>query len=80
MSAALREMVSLLEQLLSERASHHRAAVSIYSVAEVLAGQADPGSLPVLELPFVDVVPLVHNLLANSAFVLQHELAVGQGI
>ncbi len=47
-SAALREMVSLLKQLLPECAGHHRAAVSIYSVGEVLAGQADPGSLPVL--------------------------------
>ena len=70
MSAALGEVVSLLEQLLPELAGHHRAAVSIHSVGEVLAGEADPGSLPALKLTWIDAVPLVHSTLADSRFVL----------
>lgn len=78
MSAALSEVVALLEQLLSELAGHHRAAVSIHSVGEVLVGEADSGSLPVLKLTFINIAPLAHDPLMNSTPALMHELACGQ--
>ena len=61
MSAALGEMFALPEQLLPEVAGHHRSAVTIHPISEVLAGETDPGPLPVLKLPWVDVLPLVHS-------------------
>ena len=60
MLAALGEVVSLQEQLLSELAGHHRPVVSIHSLGEVLAGEPDSGPLPVLKLYSMNVVPLVH--------------------
>ena len=62
MPASLGQVVTLLEQLLSELAGHHRSAVSVHSVSEVLAREADPCSFPVLKLFFVDVLPFVHTL------------------
>ena len=71
-------MVSLLELLLSELAGHHRSAGRIHSIGEVLAGQANPSPLPVLKLTCVDVIPLVHDPLANGTDVLMHPMARGQ--
>ena len=73
-------MVSLLELLLSELAGHHRSAGGIHSIGEVLAGQANPSPLPVLKLTGVDVLPLVHNPLADGTDVLIHPVARGQAL
>ena len=62
-SAALGQMISLLKPLLPELAGHHCAAVCIYSVGEVLAGEANPSPFPILKLLWVDVLPLVHGPL-----------------
>ena len=53
-------MLTLLELLLPEIAAHHRVAVLIDAISEVLAGHADHATFPVLQLAFVDVVPLLH--------------------
>ena len=63
MSAALGQVIALLELLLAEIAGHHRSAGSIHPVGEVLAGEANPSPFPVLKLPWVDVLPLVHSPL-----------------
>ena len=63
--AAFSQVVSLVEQLLSELAGHLLVAVSIYSVGEVLTGEADSGSLPVLKPSFINVVPFIHGSLGS---------------
>jgi len=55
-------MIALLELLLSEVAGHHRSAVSIHPIDEVLTGQADSLSLPVLKLSLIHKIPLLHRL------------------
>jgi len=60
-AAALDQVIALLELLLTEIAGNHRSAVGIHAIGEVLASQADPGSLPVLQLPFIHKIPLVHH-------------------
>ena len=45
MAAALDQVIALLELLLPEIAGHHRSGMGIHAIGEVLAGQADPGSL-----------------------------------
>ena len=45
--------------LLTEVASNHRSAVVINAIGEVLASQADPGSLAVLQLPLSDKISLI---------------------
>ena len=61
MAATLEQMVTLLELLLPQVAGHHRSAVSIHAISEVLTSQADPGSFPVLKLPLIDKIPLLDN-------------------
>ena len=78
MSAALGEMFTLPEQLLPEVACHHRSTVTIHPVDEVLAGEADPGSLPVAELTVIDVIPLFHRLPECSTVVLVARRGLGQ--
>ena len=41
MATALDQMIALLELLSAEIAGHHRSAVAIDSMGEVLTGQAD---------------------------------------
>ena len=55
-------MLSLLQLLLPEVAAHHRVAVLVDAIDEVLAGHADHAALPVLQLAFIDIAPLLHNL------------------
>ena len=61
MPAALEQMVSLLELLLTEVASNHRPAMGINSIGEVLASQTDPRALPVLQLTLVNEIPFLHG-------------------
>ena len=46
MAATLGQVIALLELLLPEVAGHHRSAVGIHAMGEVLTSQADPSSLP----------------------------------
>ena len=55
-------MLALLQLLLPEVAAHHRVAVLVDAIDEVLAGHADHAALPVLQLAFIDVAPVLHNL------------------
>ena len=78
MLAALGEMFALSEQLLPEVAGHHGSAVPIDPVSEVLAGEADPGSLPVAKLTIVNVIPFLHHRLIDSTAVLIRPAGSGQ--
>ena len=78
MSAALGQVIALLELLLPEVAGHHGSAVPIDPVSEVLAGEADPGSLPVAKLTIVNVIPFLHHRLADSTIVLVRPAGSGQ--
>ena len=61
MAAALDQVIALLELLLPEIAGHHRSAVGIHAIGEVLASQPDPGSFPVLQLFLIHKIPLLHR-------------------
>ena len=47
-------MFALLQLLLPEVAAHHRVAVLIDAIDEVLAGYANHSTFPVLQVAFVD--------------------------
>ena len=61
MAAALGQVIALLELLLPEITGHHRSAVGIHAIGEVLASQADPGSFPVLKLFLIHKISLLHR-------------------
>ncbi len=61
MAATLGQVIALLKLLLPEVAGHHRSAVGIHAVSEVLASQTDSGSLPVLKLFLIHKIPLLHR-------------------
>ena len=62
--ALLLQVLALLQLLLPEVAAQQGVAVLIHPVGEVLAGDADAGALPSLQLPLVDKTPLLHADLA----------------
>ena len=44
-----------------EVAAHHRVAVLVNAIGEVLAGHADHATLPVLQVVVIDEIPLFHH-------------------
>ena len=52
---------ALLQLLLPEVAAHHRVAVLVDAIGEVLAGHADHPTFPVLQVALVDEAPLLHS-------------------
>ena len=70
MIAPLEQVFPLLKLLSSELAAKDGPTAGVHSISEVLAGDADALTFPVLQLPLVDVVPLVHPLAADSTGVL----------
>ena len=54
----------MLELLLPEVAAHHRVAVLVDAISEVLAGHADDATAPSLQLSLVDEIPLLQGLSA----------------
>ena len=56
-------MLTLLKLLLSEVASHHRVAVLIDAIGEVLAGHADHSAFPSLQVALVNEIPIFYNSL-----------------
>ena len=52
-------MLPLLELLLSEVAAHHRVAVLVDAIGEVLAGHADHAAFPALQVAVIDGFPLL---------------------
>ncbi len=73
MATTLGQVITLLELLLPEVAGHHRSAVGIHVISEVLTSQADPGSFPVLQLFLIHKIPLPHRPLRCSTGVLRQE-------
>ena len=59
--AALLQVLALLQLLLPEVAAHHRVAVLVNAIGEVLAGHADHAFFPVLQFAVVDKIPLLHG-------------------
>ena len=57
-------MLALLQLLLPDVARHQGVAVLIHAMPKVLASDVDPCALPVLQLSFVDELPLLHTLTA----------------
>ena len=72
MLASLEKVLTLLELTAPQLAAQDRAALPIYPVGEVLTGDADLLTFPVLELSNVEKIPVVHRQNANSAKVLIH--------
>lgn len=60
----------MLKLLPLELAAQHGVAIAIQSVDEVLAGDADLPTLPVLQLAVVDVAPFLHRQYASSTKLL----------
>ena len=54
-------MLPLLQLLPSDVAGQQGSAVGIHPIGEVLAGQADPRSLPALQLQLIHKAPLLHT-------------------
>ena len=54
-------MLTLLQLLPPEVAAHHRVAVLVDAVNEVLAGHADHAAFPVLQVALIDEIPLLHR-------------------
>ena len=50
-----------MELLLPEVANHHRVAMLIDAIGEVLARHADNATLPVLQVAVIDEIPLFHH-------------------
>ena len=75
-------MLTLLQLLLPEVAAQHRVAMSIDSVAEVLAGDADlrgeaPGQSPVIhKIPLIHASPFKYVCTHASPLVLATPLEV----
>ena len=59
--AALLQVLPLLQLLLPEVAAHHRVAVLVDAIGEVLAGHADHAAFPVLQVSLINEIPLLHN-------------------
>ena len=78
MATTLGQVITLPELLLPEVAGHHRSAVGIHAIGEVLTSQADPGSFPVLQLPLIHKIPLLHRLPGFGAYVLSQEGSGGR--
>ena len=71
-------MLSRLQLPLSEVASREGAAVTIHSVGEVLASDADLSPLPALELSVVDELPFLHKHLTWYACTTTSGTAFGK--
>lgn len=70
MITALEQVFPLLKLLSSEFAAKDGPAAGVHSIGEVLAGDADALTLPVLQLPVIDVAPLLQLSDASSTTVL----------
>ena len=59
--APLFQVLPLLQLLLPEIAGHHRVAVLVDDIGEVLAGHANHAAFPVLQVAVIDKIPLLDN-------------------
>ena len=64
----------MLKLLSSEVAAKDCATAGVHPIGEPLASDADALAPPGLQLPLVDVVPLLHHHYATSTNVLVAEL------
>jgi len=54
-------VLTLLQLLLPEVAAHHRVAVLVNAIGEVLAGHADHAAFPILQVALAYEAPLLRN-------------------
>ena len=54
-------MLTLLQLPLPQVAAHHRVAVLVNAIGEVLAGHANHAAFPVLQVAVIDKIPLLDN-------------------
>ena len=54
-------MLSLLQLLLPVVAAHHRVAVLLNAIGEVLASHTDHSAFPVLQVAVIEKIPLLHR-------------------
>ena len=65
--------------VLLEVAAHHRLAVLINAIDEVLAGHADHAAFPVMQVSVIDKTPLLHRVsLAVRLYCLGSEGIVSE--
>lgn len=58
--ALLLQLLALLQLILPEVAAHHRAAMLIEAIDEVLVGHADAAAFPTLDVSLIDAAPPLH--------------------
>ena len=58
--APLHQLLFLLQLILPEVAAHHRAAMLIEAIDEVLVGHADAAAFPTLDVSLIDSAPPLH--------------------
>ena len=68
--AALLQMLHLLPLRLPEVAAHHRVAVLVNAIDEVLACHADHATFPVIQVALVEKIPLLYAPQGYSTFEL----------
>ena len=73
-------MLSLLQLLLPEVATHHHAAVLVNAVGEVLAGHTDQAALPVRRVVLVDKAPLLRPIASKHTCTTSSEVVVATGL
>ena len=73
MLTAFEQVLSLLELLSLELAPKDGSALQIDPVCEVLTGDADALTLPVLQLLVLDVAPFLHHQHASSTNALARD-------
>ena len=59
--APLIEVLTLLQLLLAQVAAHHRSAVLVNAISEVLASHANDATLPPLQVALINKIPLLHD-------------------
>jgi len=64
-TARLDQVVALGQLATTKPAAKNGAAMLVDPIAEVLAGHADAGALPVAQLAGIDEVPILHNHLVS---------------
>ena len=68
--AAFCQVIALGKLFLADVAAEQGSAVLVSPVSEVLAGHADAGSLPPLQLALVDEIPVLHGAVFSTPVLL----------
>ena len=64
--ALLLQLLALPQLILPEVAAHHRAAMLIEAIDEVLVGHADAAAFPTLDVSLIDAAPPLHFRIVHQ--------------